>query len=87
MRGVAYFAHERMPLQVLEGEAREMDALTAKIGLDSRHEGERILWREVGPRQFGEWSMGYQNLSDLRLVETGESDEGAGAFVVFSRDE
>lgn len=61
-------------LQVLEGETAVVEALIAKIARDTRHEDVRILRRDSGPRQFGEWSMGFQNLSDLRLVEAGESD-------------
>ncbi len=67
-------------LQVLEGEAGDVEALIATIERDPRHEDVRILRKDAGPRQFGEWSMGFQNLSDLRLVEAGESDLMSAPF-------
>ena len=57
-------------LQVLEGEEEAVRRLHAKIHHDPRHRGLITLTEHMIPeRQFGEWSMGFRNLSDPALRE------------------
>lgn len=58
-------------MQVLEGEEPAVRALYEKIRTDPRHTGEILLWQ--GPlegRQFGEWSMGFQDLDSEEARST-----------------
>lgn len=53
-------------LQALEGEAREVNALYARILNDLRHKDvELICYREVPERAFSQWSMGCADLARL----------------------
>lgn len=55
-------------MQVLEGEEEVVRGLHAKIQHDPRHRGLMTLTEHMIPqRQFGEWSMGFRNLSDPAL--------------------
>lgn len=76
-------------MQVLEGEEPAVRALYERIRTDPRHTGEILMWH--GPlegRQFGEWSMGFQDLDSEEargtlgystfLNTTLSSDEFAG---------
>ena len=49
-------------LQVLEGPEGNIESVIKTIEADPRHHSVRILRREVGPRQFGNWQMGFENL-------------------------
>ena len=52
-------------MQALEGEENTIHRLHAKILRDTRHGGVLTLLEKVIPeRQFGGWSMGFQNLAD-----------------------
>ena len=57
-------------MQVLEGEEETVRCLHDKIQHDPRHRGIITLTEHMIPeRQFGEWSMGFRNLSDPVLRE------------------
>ncbi len=57
-------------MQVLEGEEEAVRRLHDKILRDPRHRGIITLTEHMVPeRQFGEWSMGFRNLSDAILRE------------------
>ena len=60
-------------LQVLEGPEPVVSTLIQTIESDPRHHSFRTLCREVGPRQFGDWQMGFENLDD----EAGRSETAA----------
>jgi len=50
-------------MQVLEGEAREIDALVKKISADGRHTKVNILVRTpISQRNFSTWSMGFRRI-------------------------
>ena len=52
-------------MQVIEGEAAQVDALHARILRDKRHHGVfTLLDRTLEGREFPVWSMGFQNFSD-----------------------
>ena len=52
-------------MQAIEGEEEVIHRLHAKILRDSRHCGVlTLLERNIPERQFGDWSMGFQNLAD-----------------------
>jgi hypothetical protein len=56
-------------LQVLEGGSLELDRVYAKIEVDSRHKGLRLLSREViKHRKYGEWSMGFNHVDEGRIA-------------------
>ena len=56
-------------MQVLEGEEETVRSLHEKIQHDPRHRGLLTLTEHMIPqRQFGEWSMGFRNLSDPALL-------------------
>jgi len=51
-------------LQVLEGDARPVEALFTRIGIDTRHGKVVILLRhEIKARNFPDWSMGFFDAS------------------------
>jgi len=54
-------------LQLLEGELRPLEQVYAKIEKDPRHTSVTLLRTEYGPRQFPGWTMGFQNLTKIRL--------------------
>ncbi|MBK1724709.1 phosphate-starvation-inducible PsiE family protein [Thiocystis violacea] len=59
-------------LQVLEGEERVIDELLDIIEQDPRHTGMQVIQRkEIKHRQYSDWSMGFQRVSerDLRQIE------------------
>lgn len=59
-------------LQVLEGSAPVVERLCARIAQDPRHDAMTILHQDFGPRRFAEWSMGFQNLSNIGFTEKSE---------------
>lgn len=63
-------------LQILEGEPFALEDVLERIRRDRRHAELTVLRQGWGPRQFGEWTMGFRNLSDWREVDAaaGESD-------------
>ena len=69
-------------LQTIEGEEDVVDALLESICKDERHAEIQMLQRkEIPERQYSEWSMGFDEISDesLRDVE-GLRDFGAVDF-------
>lgn len=53
-------------VQVLEGPSEAVDGLLQTIERDPRHKGILELLRgELTERQFGDWSMGLRNVTDL----------------------
>jgi hypothetical protein len=53
-------------MQVLEGAEEKVIALYNKIQRDPRHKDIMMLIKEpLQERQFGEWSMGFQNIDKL----------------------
>lgn len=64
-------------MQVVEGEARDIDQLFSNIVADTRHSGIIELIREsVAARDFSDWSMSYRNISDQAV-------EGFSDFMMF----
>jgi hypothetical protein len=52
-------------LQVLEGERDTVEALYEKIEHDERHRNVLTFHAEpISEREFGEWAMGFRNLSE-----------------------
>lgn len=49
-------------LQVLEGEKNTLHDLYSTIERDPRHWDTRVLMDGAYPRNFGEWSMGFESL-------------------------
>jgi hypothetical protein len=59
-------------LQVLEGEAEDVDAVYAAIRKDARHHHLYLIEREaIAARNFADWSMGFQRMSAADLREPG----------------
>ncbi len=57
-------------MQVLEGEEEAVRRLHEKIHHDPRHRGLLTLTEHmITERQFGEWSMGFRDLTDPALRE------------------
>lgn len=57
-------------MQVLEGDAKEIDALRARIFADPRHHTKVVLERGEKPaRDFADWSMAFKSLSASDLDE------------------
>ena len=57
-------------LQVLEGEPAVVDALLEAIGRDPRHTNMKVVRREeVSSRQYADWSMGFEQVTDRTLGE------------------
>ena len=57
-------------LQSIEGEPAVVDPLLEKIARDPRHTAMKILRREaITARQFGEWSMGFERVTDETLAQ------------------
>lgn len=55
-------------LQVIEGEDAVIDGLVDRLGRDSRHADVRILSRRAVPeRQYSDWSMGFEQVSEGAL--------------------
>ena len=59
-------------LQVLEGPESVVESLIKTIEADPRHHSIRTLCREVGPRQFATWQMGFENL-DVETDQVGKT--------------
>ena len=52
-------------LQVLEGEAADVDEVYRHILADPRNTGHHLIVREeINERRFPDWTMGFQNLED-----------------------
>jgi len=57
-------------IQVLEGNAEEVDALFKVIKKDPRHTNVTVLERkQISERKFADWSMGYKNISESDLQD------------------
>jgi hypothetical protein len=57
-------------LQVLEGEAKHVDEIYRSILSDERNTGHYLIEREeISERQFPDWSMGFEDLSNYRAEE------------------
>lgn len=57
-------------LQVLEGEADDVDEIYASITLDDRNAGNYMVEREeIVERNFTQWSMGFKDLTRSRPGE------------------
>jgi len=55
-------------LQTIEGEDEVVDPLYEKIFSDKRHANIELLYRkEITKRQYSEWSMGFEEISDESL--------------------
>jgi len=69
-------------LQTIEGEQEVIDELVETIFADPRHaEAELLYRREIPERQYSEWSMGFEEVSDESLQEVdGLRDFGAVDF-------
>ena len=53
-------------LQYLEGEADEVEKTYARIGADSRHIDIKLIeQKKLERRVFGDWSMGFIDMSDF----------------------
>ncbi|MDJ0653624.1 MAG: BLUF domain-containing protein [Xanthomonadales bacterium] len=69
-------------LQAIEGEEEVINALVEEIWNDERHTDIQLLHRrEIEVREYGDWSMGFERVTDadLRQVE-GLHDFGAKDF-------
>ena len=56
-------------MQVIEGEERIVQDLLTKITRDSRHHAVSVLLRQtLSAREFGEWSMGFRDLSSPEVL-------------------
>lgn len=57
-------------LQVLEGDEKVVNELFAKISGDDRHLDLRhVDGRTIDQRHFPQWSMGYENVASIKLVD------------------
>lgn len=57
-------------IQVLEGNADEVDSLFKVIKKDSRHTNVTVLERkQISERKFADWSMGFKSLSESDLQD------------------
>lgn len=57
-------------MQLIEGDAAEVEALYEKISNDSRHTDVSLLFSEtITHRNFENWLMGYRNLETLKAVD------------------
>jgi Sensors of blue-light using FAD len=53
-------------MQVLEGDATKVSALSARIAEDPRHtDFVKIMERPCTDREFPDWSMGFQDLNEV----------------------
>lgn len=65
-------------LQILEGEAQQLDALVAKIQRDPRHNAFKLLLRTTSKeREFPEWTMGF--------VDTTGLDQDMEGFIAYEQ--
>ena len=61
---------DRSFFQVVEGDRAVVEALLEKIAADTRHERvTRIILEPIAERSFGEWTMGYPNVSWIEMAE------------------
>jgi len=82
-------AHGSKFLQVLEGEASQVEDVMKRVCASQKHGGIiTLIDSEVSGRLFPEWTMGYQRLSTDEEVEGFVSIEGAAkAFREFGEEE
>jgi len=53
-------------IQVLEGEEGQLNETFADIQIDERHSNIVIMQnKEIQAREFGDWSMGFENISEI----------------------
>lgn len=65
-------------IQAVEGPEAAIDRLLARIARDKRHQGLITIIRQpVAGRSFGDWSMGFDDLSD----EAAAADQGFTDFL------
>ncbi len=79
--GLLLFCEDNF-IQVIEGDALEIDALYSKITLDTRHTGFlRLLKGEIQARNFSEWSMAFKKISaeDFSMIAGYEKLHGANS--------
>jgi len=82
-------------IQAIEGPGPAIDALLDRIRRDPRHRDMiPVLRRPIDRREFGAWSMGYENLEDraieddpgftdfLRRLDRGALDSGDGGVAL-----
>lgn len=68
-------------LQVLEGEAKDVDDIYKSILLDKRNTGHYLIERKrITERQFPNWSMGFEDLSNY------QPDELEGCLNIFEKE-
>lgn len=67
--GVLFYGNGTF-LQVVEGEAEDVDRLIANIGRDPRHAEVQLLARKhVEQRDYADWTMGFEAVTDAGLGE------------------
>ena len=69
LTGVLLYHRGRF-IQVLEGPDEAVNARFAVIAEDSRHSGvQKIIEKQIGARQFPEWTMGFQPLTSENVKQ------------------
>lgn len=68
--GLLLFANNRF-IQILEGTKEEVTRLFKKIENDPRHKDPLVLLEgTLSSRNFDQWDMGFQKISDVEIKET-----------------
>jgi hypothetical protein len=76
----ALLYHRGRFIQVLEGPDEAVNARFEVIAADPRHTGiQKILEKQIGERQFPEWTMGFRPLSDDSVKQLDGFDDFFGA--------
>ena len=76
----ALLYHRGRFIQVLEGPDVAVNARFAVIAADPRHDGiQKILEKQIGARQFPEWTMGFRPLTDDSVKQLDGFDDFFGA--------
>lgn len=66
--GLLLYNHSGTFLQILEGDAENVEAIYEKITADTRHQRvHRISRKDITEREFPDWKMGFRNLSNTPL--------------------
>ena len=70
--------------QQLEGGAREVDVVMARIRMDVRHSGMAVLHQgPLDKRRFRRFSLGYTSVEDIELLERLQLLKGQAAVQAF----
>lgn len=70
--------------QQLEGCAREVQAVMARIRVDPRHSGVEVLYQgPLAQRRFGVFSLGYTSVEDIETLERLKKLRGQAAVEAF----